>query len=70
MAHIDTHSASGAFSGHGSLLGRIRRFFANLNEAWQLARAERDLNALDDRMLNDIGIRRSEIHDRVWGGRK
>lgn len=30
-------------------------------------RAERQLQALDDRLLADIGMRRSEIHRMVWG---
>ena len=31
------------------------------------ARAERQLDALDDRLLADIGMRRSEIEKMVWG---
>lgn len=31
------------------------------------SRAERQLQALDDRLLADIGMRRSEIHRMVWG---
>jgi uncharacterized protein YjiS (DUF1127 family) len=31
------------------------------------SRAERQLHALDDRLLADIGMRRSEIHRMVWG---
>jgi uncharacterized protein YjiS (DUF1127 family) len=30
-------------------------------------RAERQLEALDDRLLSDIDMRRSEIHRMVWG---
>ena len=33
------------------------------------AEAERQLEALDERLLNDIGLKRSEIHRMVWGGR-
>jgi uncharacterized protein YjiS (DUF1127 family) len=32
------------------------------------ADAERQLEALDERLLNDIGLKRSEIHKMVWGG--
>ena len=31
------------------------------------SRAERQLEALDDRVLLDIGVSRSEIHRMVWG---
>jgi uncharacterized protein YjiS (DUF1127 family) len=31
------------------------------------ARAERQLEALDDRLLADIGVSRSEIRHMVWG---
>lgn len=31
------------------------------------ARAERQLASLDDRLLEDIGINRFDIHARVWG---
>ena len=31
------------------------------------SRAERQLQSLDDRLLADIGVRRSEIHRMVWG---
>ncbi len=32
------------------------------------ARAESQLEALDDRLLLDIGLKRSEIHHMVWRG--
>jgi uncharacterized protein YjiS (DUF1127 family) len=31
------------------------------------SRAERQLQALDDRLLSDIGLKRSDIHKMVWG---
>lgn len=31
------------------------------------AEAERQLEALDERLLNDIGLKRSEIRRMVWG---
>ena len=43
-----------------SLLGRVRTYFVH-------SRAERQLAQLDDRMLADIGITRSDIHRMVWG---
>ena len=31
------------------------------------SRAERQLQALDDRLLSDIGLKRSDIRKMVWG---
>lgn len=42
------------------LFGRVRSFLAR-------SRAERQLAQLDDRMLADIGLKRSEISKMVWG---
>ena len=42
------------------LFGRIRTYLAR-------SRAERQLAQLDDRMLADIGVKRSEISRMVWG---
>ena len=42
------------------LLGRIRTFLAR-------SRAEQQLAQLDDRLLADIGLKRSEITRMVWG---
>ena len=41
-------------------LGRVRNFLAR-------SRAERQLAQLDDRLLADIGLKRSEISKMVWG---
>ncbi len=42
------------------LLGRVRSYIAK-------SRAERQLSQLDDRLLSDIGLKRSEITKMVWG---
>lgn len=42
------------------LMGRVKTYFAR-------TRAQRQLHQLDDRMLADIGVRRSEIQKVVWG---
>jgi uncharacterized protein YjiS (DUF1127 family) len=42
------------------LLGRVRTYIAR-------TRAERQLAQLDDRLLADIGVKRSEITRMVWG---
>jgi uncharacterized protein YjiS (DUF1127 family) len=48
------------FSMGTGLLGRVKTYLAK-------SRAERQLAALDDRMLADIGLKRSEIAKMVWG---
>jgi uncharacterized protein YjiS (DUF1127 family) len=47
----------------GRVAGGIRHFVT-------VSRAERQLESLDDRLLADIGLRRSEIHRMVWGARR
>ena len=42
------------------LLGRVKSYVAR-------TRAERQLAQLDDRLLADIGMKRSEISKMVWG---
>jgi uncharacterized protein YjiS (DUF1127 family) len=42
------------------VMGRFKAYLAR-------TRAERQLHQLDDRMLSDIGVRRSEIEKMVWG---
>lgn len=42
------------------LLGRVRGYLSR-------SRAERQLAQLDDRLLADIGLKRSEISKMVWG---
>ena len=42
------------------LAGRVKTYLAR-------SRAERQLVQLDDRLLEDIGMKRSEISKMVWG---
>jgi uncharacterized protein YjiS (DUF1127 family) len=42
------------------LFGRVRFYLAR-------SRAERQLAQLDDRLLADIGLKRSDISKMVWG---
>jgi uncharacterized protein YjiS (DUF1127 family) len=58
-----THSNSGvgfAPDFLGNLASRVTSYVKR-------SRAERQLLALDDRMLADIGVRRGEIQTVVWG---
>jgi uncharacterized protein YjiS (DUF1127 family) len=51
---------TGGYSMGSGLLGRFRSYLAR-------SRAERQLSQLDDRLLDDIGMKRSEIARAVWG---
>ncbi|MCB1377182.1 MAG: DUF1127 domain-containing protein [Alphaproteobacteria bacterium] len=42
------------------LIGHVKRYLAR-------SKAERQLAQLDDRLLNDIGLKRSEITTMIWG---
>lgn len=65
------------FEYNASMLGSIARVvtggFEKMSHVFQdyLSRraAERRLVALDDRLLEDIGINRGDIHDLVWNGK-
>jgi uncharacterized protein YjiS (DUF1127 family) len=48
------------YSMGSGLLGRMKTYLAR-------SRAERQLAQLDDRLLADIGLKRSEISTMVWG---
>jgi len=51
------------------LIGRgLAAWVAEGRHALDVARAKRDLRALDDRHLRDIGLRRDDI-DSLFGGR-
>ena len=62
LAHPDAPiGETGLLYGGGpGLLGRVKTYLAR-------SRAERQLAQLDDRLLADIGMKRSEISKMVWG---
>ncbi len=49
--------------------GMIANFFHSARDYFATARAERELRLLDDRMLADIGLNRSEITYAVRNGK-
>ena len=53
-------SRTDGFTMGAGLLGRVRTYLAK-------SRAERQLSQLDDRLLADIGVKRSDINKMVWG---
>ena len=54
----------------GWIAAGMRNAVRSRAERRRLHRAVRDLQALDDRMLKDIGVDRSEIVRVVWRGRR
>jgi len=48
------------FSMGPGLIGRVKTYMAR-------SKAEHQLSQLDDRLLADIGLKRSEISSMVWG---
>jgi uncharacterized protein YjiS (DUF1127 family) len=52
----------------GALRNVLSRIARGVRGYLARAEAERQLEALDERLLNDIGLKRSEIHRMVWGG--
>lgn len=67
-----THAAGAVAQGaatEATFAARARAMVSRLIAWRKLTLAERELSSLDDRMLEDIGIPRSEIHQRVWSGR-
>ena len=64
-----------AFEHNSAVLGSVARVVSGgfrgiavaVNNYVARSRAERQLVALDDRLLNDIGLHRYEIRGAVWG---
>lgn len=59
--------AAGAISTAGLLSGLLGRIVRAARSYLTKSRAQAQLEALDDRLLLDIGLKRSEIHHMVWG---
>jgi len=64
-ATYDRHSGRGA---DGALPGFLTRIAGGVRRYVTLSRAQGQLERLDDRLLLDIGLKRSDIERMVWGG--
>jgi uncharacterized protein YjiS (DUF1127 family) len=64
ITHRQVSSAGGILRVLPGYLGRIA---GGVRGYLTRSRAEAQLEALDDRLLLDIGLKRSEIHQLVWG---
>ena len=60
ISHGRETSRSSSINFPPGVMGRFKAYLAR-------SRAEKQLHQLDDRMLSDIGVRRSEIEKVVWG---
>jgi uncharacterized protein YjiS (DUF1127 family) len=73
MTIIDTMLSTSA-PAHSGLLRRYReslvRAFRHATEEWIVKRAIAELQGLDDHMLRDIGLTRSEIESCVRHGQR
>ncbi len=60
---------SKAFFGPGSkgTFNVLTRVWHAVVTYFEMKAAQRQLETLDDRLLNDIGIERSDIANKVWG---
>jgi uncharacterized protein YjiS (DUF1127 family) len=69
ITHIHFPAHTGA-SVWGRVATAVTRVVHSAVEEWLMRRAIRELSGLDDRMLRDIGIKRSEIESRVRWARQ
>lgn len=67
MSTLSFERAAGADRPFRSLPGFLTRIAGGVRTYLSRAQAERYLESLDDRLLSDMGLRRSEIHQMVWG---
>ena len=53
-----------------TLPGFLTRIASGVRRYVTLSRTSRQLEQLDDRLLADIGMKRSDINRMVWGGER
>lgn len=46
---------------------KLTSFAAKYSQSAKLRRAEQELLKFDDRMLEDMGLSRGNVHSKVWG---
>ena len=65
-----THGQANAREVGNALPGFLTRIAGGVRQYVSLSRATRQLEQLDDRLLADIGMKRSDINRMVWGGER
>lgn len=71
MSHVAYHShADRSVSSLKGILTVFSKLMGSLKRSFELHRVQRHLEGMDDRLLNDIGLERADIHSAVWSGRK
>jgi uncharacterized protein YjiS (DUF1127 family) len=65
-----TYGQATARDAGATLPGFLTRIAGGVRRYVTLSRATRQLEQLDDRLLADIGMKRSDINRMVWGGER
>lgn len=68
--HTNSPAQNHVFGVATHIFSAIGRFFRGVANSFREARQLEELMALSDRQLDDIGLRRTEIVDFVYKGRK
>lgn len=55
------------FTSNKAKLTKITSFFAKHSIEANMRRAEKVLNECSDRTLEDMGMSRGDIHEKIWG---
>ncbi|MBL1242507.1 MAG: DUF1127 domain-containing protein [OCS116 cluster bacterium] len=54
-------------SNKAAKLSKLTGFFAKHSISANMRRAEKELNKCSDRTLEDLGMSRGDIHEKIWG---
>jgi uncharacterized protein YjiS (DUF1127 family) len=65
-----TYGQAASRDAGATLPGFLTRIAGGVRRYVTLSRTSRQLEQLDDRLLADIGMKRSDINRMVWGGER